>query len=88
MEVENFFIFFILTLQQYFFYNIFYFNLSFKLFIDLIKKYKFKLIFYKIVMFYIIIKKNSIKNFIVNIIEKIICLIIKKKIIFLMKMMI
>ena len=88
MEVENFFIFFILTLQQYFFYNIFYFNLSFKLFIDLIKKYKFNLIFYKIVMFYIIIKKNSIKNFIVNIIEKIICLIIKKKIIFLMKMMI
>ncbi len=88
MEVENFFIFFILTLQQYFFYNIFYFNLSFKLFIDLIKKYKFNLIFYKIVMFYIHYKKNSIKNFIVNIIEKIICLIIKKKIIFLMKMMI
>ena len=57
MEEENFLIFFILTLQQYFFYNIFYFNLSFKLFIDLIKKYKFNLIFYKIVMFYITSKK-------------------------------
>ena len=57
MEEENFLIFFILTLQQYFFYNIFYFNLSFKLIIDLIKKYKFNLIFYKIVMFYITSKK-------------------------------
>ena len=59
MEEENFLIFFILTLEQYFFYNIFYFNLSFKLIIDLIKKYKFNLIFYKIVMVYIIIKKNQ-----------------------------
>jgi hypothetical protein len=57
MEEENFLIFFILTLEQYFIYNIFYFNLSFKLIIDLIKKYKFNLIFYKIVIVYIIIKK-------------------------------
>ena len=39
MDGENFLIFFILTLQQYFIYNNFYFNLSFKLIIDLIKKY-------------------------------------------------